>query len=310
MPFDPHHLTPNASLNRLVLASAPAPYTGQRAYDLLSRAALIALIQSQAILPADGDDLPRQLDTLLQAQHPVALQIAEEMGTRLGWLLHTLKKGDPADRAARLDWDNTHWEQWAQLEQIKAGGGLIAGELGRHMITRGRGGYALERAPEPALLPVYGAGRNVSSGLIFDFGQTQVKIAYKRQANSQPYLIKTVTAPLFGDAQVLLAGMADIIASSIHEMPMLIPQCAVIFASYLDTNRQPVPGGIYGLLREISADVNGLLCAAIQQQSGWQGQLHFWHDGTAAAHYYAGQPRTAVIMLGTALGVGFAPSNA
>lgn len=320
MPFDPHHLTPNASLNRLVLASAPAPYTGQRAYDLLSRAALIALIQSKGIEPdveehtlGDPDeineyDLLCKFHRLLAEQDALAVGIAEEMGIRLYWLLHTLKHGHVQDQAARPDWDASHWAQWAQLEHIRLGGGMVVGEMGEMMAAKAQGSYTVEVAPDPLLLPIRGAAKRIEQGLIFDFGQSAAKIAFKKKADAVPYFIDIEHIDHRDDQHYLLAHMVRIMTRK--DLGVKAKGAEIILASYLDENGQPVPTGTYGLLRQIADDVRSLLVNWLKRDVVWAENIHLWHDGTAAAHYYAGQPRTAVIMLGTALGVGFAPSNA
>jgi hypothetical protein len=66
-------------------------------------------------------------------------------------------------------------------------------------------------------------------------------------------------------------------------------------------------GGAYTGLRLISPHVQRALSEAVGAQLGLPIAIRLLHDGTAAAANFAGQPHTAVILLGTALGVGFAP---
>ena len=54
-------------------------------------------------------------------------------------------------------------------------------------------------------------------------------------------------------------------------------------------------------------DVIYLELPAVGQQLGYHTHIDFVHDGTAAAKAYAGAANTAVITIGTALGVGFPP---
>jgi hypothetical protein len=80
--------------------------------------------------------------------------------------------------------------------------------------------------------------------------------------------------------------------------------CSV--ACYLQ-NGQPYPEstGTYAALRELSPDLGGWLSEQVSSQLGRAVDVRLIHDGTAAARAYPGATGLAVIMFGTALGVGF-----
>jgi hypothetical protein len=65
--------------------------------------------------------------------------------------------------------------------------------------------------------------------------------------------------------------------------------------------------GIYAQLRAISDNLGRWLSQNVSQRVGIRVEINLLHDGTAAARTYAGMAHAAVIMLGTALGVGFPP---
>lgn len=117
-PLDPQHLTPTASVNRVVVVDLPglavdADVRGRTAYDLLSRRALSDLSHEAAIGlssaaelgwgrpirgPAGGDR------TLSLAGEAVAIRF----GRRLGYVVAALVRGDEVNRRARPEWDDSY----------------------------------------------------------------------------------------------------------------------------------------------------------------------------------------------------------
>jgi hypothetical protein len=78
-------------------------------------------------------------------------------------------------------------------------------------------------------------------------------------------------------------------------------------ACYLDEGQPYLSeGGCYGRLQGLADNLQAHLAEEIGRRLGCPVYLRLLHDGSAAAAY-AGAERTAVIMLGTALGVGFPP---
>jgi len=66
--------------------------------------------------------------------------------------------------------------------------------------------------------------------------------------------------------------------------------------------------GLYASLNALAEDARPLLADAIHTQTGQVMRVHLIHDGTAACTLYAGAPNAAVIVVGTALGIGFPPA--
>jgi hypothetical protein len=65
----------------------------------------------------------------------------------------------------------------------------------------------------------------------------------------------------------------------------------------------------YARLHAFTANLGDWLGARVAERTGRPCRVQVLHDGTAAAQACAGSDNAAVIMLGTALGVGF-PSRA
>lgn len=319
--LDPAQLTPVASLNRVrftELAGLPMPagMVGWAAYALLSAKAL-----------AD-----------LTARHGRADEAARRFGERLGWLLVTLKRGDPASRAARPDWDDSYWSHWASIRQVFLGGGVVSGEVGQQVAERAARVLAeadvadctVTVAPWPENMPLVGAARaapEASSTVVLDFGHSYVKRGLAQARDG--YLAALRTAPRKPATMADLAsgrepaieevhGLADSMVETMvatwraaHSVdPDLSTTIMASIASYV-RDGQPLPrqGGAYPQLLRLAEDVQGWLSERVSEAVGRPLSVTLMHDGTAAAHALAGEPYAAVIMLGTSLGVGFPPDT-
>lgn len=337
------------SLNRVRIAALPGielpvGIAGQTGYGLLSTAVLLERVRVRATalgLPPDAPDLLRRFDACF-VQPPtraISEEIAREYGRSLAYLLLTLKRGDPANRAARPEWDGRHWAFWAGINTVWVGGGLVAGHLGpiavratgRVVHDAGFPDFAVHLSPHGAELPLVGLSRLAPAGagamLLFDFGHTAVKRAIATYADNQ--LTQWQPLPALPSpcepAHHLhrtppeVAAFADRILTLIEqtwraaERPLRFRSVqasastiAVSLACYLQ-NGQPPPSemGCYGRLQILSPNLQTWLADQLSQRLGQPIHLHLVHDGTAAALAYAGRGETAVIMLGTAVGVGF-----
>ena len=108
------------SLNRVRIAALPGlsvedGVLGQTAFDLLSAASLQRLIAAESDrlrLDPTATDLVRRFDTRLFRDEalPHAAAIARRYGRRLGCLLAVLKRGERANRTARPEWTDAHWD--------------------------------------------------------------------------------------------------------------------------------------------------------------------------------------------------------
>jgi len=204
-PFDPEHLTPRASLNRVRIVDLPGidlepEVKGKLAGELLSADRIVGYVREQAAAlgivgkePLSAGEALAALNCTIrsvdQGARAAARKVACHVGRHLGYLLLTLKRGDEVNRQARLEWDESYWAHWARMRAVWLGGGIVSGPLGTHLrdvaaellLEHGVVDLVLRVAEHPASLPLIGAARSVPNqsrtALVFDFGGSLVKRA-------------------------------------------------------------------------------------------------------------------------------------
>jgi hypothetical protein len=353
-PFDAapagRFVTPSLNQTRIVAApglAIPPDLLGRSGYDLLSAAALTGMARAAAPalgLDPDAPDLLMAFDACLTAVSPTtrgaAQALAHAYGQRLGLLLTLLKRGDPASRAARPDWQEAHWVFWRSRRVIWLGGGLLAGALGP--IAAAAAEHALHAAglvemrvrcaAQAAHLPLWGVARSApaeaTAMAVFDFGQTRVKRGLARYAGGR--LLGLAPLPALdsgcghvrrfayfpGAAARQAERMVAIMAATWREARdagwPLGDSVGVSAATYLVDGHPPPGYGVlscYGRLQLLSPNVRADLGRRLRAALGRPLRLRLEHDGAAAALALAGERKAAVILLGTALGVGFPPER-
>lgn len=281
------------------------------------------------------------LDSPDERARAAARDIARRLGRNLACVLLTLHRGDRINREARPDWAADDWERWAAIRQVWLGGGLMNGLLGQFMAQAARDllaewGYAgqlpVQVSPYGDLLAVLGAGRYLPAtaqcALALDSGQSSVKrvcleleggalVRVHRFSSQRPDVNRMSADAEPGQAAyTMLDLVARAIARTFEEAvgQGLSPGEDVMLsvAGYVQDGR--ILTGQYTCLCTNEAgrpasDARPLISKAVQERTGRAFRVHLIHDGTAAAAVYAGHPNTAVIMLGTALGIGFAPAS-
>ena len=313
---------------------------GRTGYELLSAASLHEQIASAAErlgLDPAGADLIRRLDACFDdpSARPHALAIARAYGRRLGCLLLMLRRGEEANRAARPEWSEAHWAFWRSVRQIYVGGGLVAGNLGRHAVVAarellaeaGETDLALARAEHAAYLPLIGLARSVPpdsvEGVVLDFGQTSTKRGRSSYRAGRLCAIEvwpaapTVCGELTetdlsdDDVRQRWDRMASAIAESWGGVPSerrAQAALGICLACYLiDGHPAPADRGCYGVLRRLGPHLASFVERDLGRRLGRAVPVALLHDGAAAAAAYAGQDRAVVITLGTAIGNGFPP---
>ncbi len=253
-------------------------------------------------------------------------------------LLLTLKRADPANRLARPSWGEQHWAFWQDITTIYAGGGLLSGSMGPIVVASAQkslceGGFeetSVQHSPFAAHLPMVGLARkappNTGTMLLLDFGHTAIKRAvaiYESQKCSRLDLLAPIATDInphsaIGSEQELAEARAeklvDVVArswqESVNRYGQLSPTIGLSLACHL-VNGHPPPTemGYYGRLQLLSSSLQDFLAARISKAIGQRIELVLAQDGSAAALTYAGCPRTVVLMLGTAIGVGFPPES-
>ncbi len=268
---------------------------------------------------------------------PTAEIVARRFGRNLGYLLLTLKRGDAVNRAARAEWDDSYWEHWGQINRVWLGGGLVSGRLGERMKQHALSiftptritDFSLEVSPYDSALPLVGAARfaplGVNTALIFDFGSTMIKRAcaiYEEGELAELHCLPSFSTGwekierAFFDpmdaAAALLNRIVTVIVDTRRDVRSLglMPPGTIraSFAAYIrDGHPMKAQGGAYIQLRRLTDNLQSELARQVGARSNQEVDLRFFHDGTSAATTYAGAENTAVITIGTALGVGFPP---
>jgi hypothetical protein len=321
-----------------------ASVKGKTAYELLSAQALTDYVREHAA--ALGLDaglsgaaaLPVAFDRRFEADSKAIRGAAEEaarhFGRRLGYLILALKRGDAANRQAREEWDDTYWAHWASIREIWLGGGLVSGHLGERLrqyaqavlAEAGTLDCALHLSPYSSALPLVGAARcfppDSQAGLVFDFGHSYIKRACALYESGTLVALRLLSPLATGWTEPAedpadqswrwAERMVNVVADTWQAVRTSglapAPLMAASIASYV-VEGQPAAydRGIYAQLRAISDNLGRWLSQHAGERVGHPVEISLLHDGTAAARTYAGTARAAVIMLGTALGVGFPP---
>lgn len=288
-------------------------------------------------------ELPRFVNRCLTNPEPTvraaAHLIAQRLGRNLAYILITLRRGDAINRAARPDWTSQEWERWALIERVWLGGGLLSPPLGEQVVAVARATLAelglprpqVALAPHGELLPLLGAARYLPPGaraaLCLDGGHSRIKRAVVTLTGGRvtglhplpplalpggfPHLPAPTERLALGHAlQELLVGtIARTLAESQAAGWEVGPDLMLSVAAYVEEGRL-LGHGLYATLSVLTDDVRPWLAAALQARTGRPWRVHLIHDGTAASAVYAGEPQTAVTMVGTALGIGFPPATA
>lgn len=283
-------------------------------------------------LPLLFDKCFKSRDTIVKA---TAQRIARRFGRDLGYIVLSLVAPDNYNRTTQKDAYADQWEKWHSINEFWLGGGLISGELGNHAmayaqeILREAGcDTMLNLSPYRSVMPLVGAARhafpNTEAMLIFDFGHSFAKRAIAiyhdgvlvRLQLVKPIPVKFSDEVIYGDietyARMVLALMIDLIASTYkdnHQKYNLSEHVVCSLATHLKDNHPISHDGYYGKLRLLGDNLNRLLTEHIVANS--QYNLHFLtlNDGVAAASSHATKNQAAAIMIGTAIGWGFVPSD-
>ncbi|MBN2500994.1 MAG: ROK family protein [Anaerolineales bacterium] len=322
----------------------PEGIRGHNAYQLVSVMALAAMIRPQlealqldpnlnenALIRAFDDCLVSTAETV----RSTAEKIAQDFGRRFGFILLALQRGDAVNRQARPEWDVTNWEHWAGIRHVWLGGGLVSGNLGARMATYAQAvlheneivDYTVKVAPYTASLPMAGAARylpaDAGRGLVFDFGGTSIKRGFVELAGgilTNIQRLESVQTPWshltsedtdsVENAQALIDGMVAVIVDTYRNLTGkggdIADTIPVSLAAYVQDGRPLAKqGGAYTRANQVTDNLERELGQHLSKTLGHDIGVKLLHDGSAAAAVYAGERRTAVIMIGTALGIGF-----
>jgi len=329
---DVRGLTGYEVLSADALAAAIAPRAAALGLDPASN--------PMELLPA----FDRCLNTHDPTIRTTAHALARDFGRSLGYFVFMLHRGDAINRYARDDWDAACWEYWAGVRTVWLGGGIASGRLGTSLREHaaavleecGCSAPTLHLARHAAILPLIGTVRSLpasptarptEAAIVLDFGGTTIKRAHATYTGgvlaSLNILSPLPTTHLSlgrsseppGDTEIayqFAERMADIIAATWRAATSpgfpLIPHVVVSLACYVrDGHPLLRQSGRYTDLCALPQPAAHYLSRLLTNRIGQDVAITLLHDGTAAARTYAGVSHAAVIMLGTALGIGFPP---
>ena len=325
--FDPRRLTGEASLQRVVIApspGAPSDIAGRPASEVCSRDALVGLMLDAPGLPAaEPERLADQLGELRSSADDTLREIAggvlRAYGVRLGALLATLKSPRTLAQQGATAVRRAYLEHWLGMERVWLGGGLLVGDGAGDVLAGAqqllsRAGMVLDVrvGRTPAVLPLLGAarmvGRQDGRALVVDAGHSSIKAAVavvEGGALAALELLPPAPAPLPSSPDSAEAALVTALVTFAEAVEITGDGPVVVsVASYLD-NGAPVDDerSIYGGL---TADSIRHLVAA---RTGEDMRVVFVHDGSASALGVADPEPSAVVTVGTWLGIGFTPSH-
>jgi hypothetical protein len=174
--------------------------------------------------------------------------------------------------------------------------------------------------PESAVL--VGAACSIDAdgerALVLDFGGSYVKRAvatYKGRELTELRRLPALPAQFMqeGETRALFGFMVDTIAQTVQEIePPVSSVVPVSIAAYVQGGQpHEHQHGAYANLRALSDNAETLLSHEVSDRLNRRISIRLLHDGTAAASAFPADGHTAVITLGTALGLGFPlPENA
>lgn len=256
----------------------------------------------------DPDPL-RALDRALRARTPGAQEVAQTWIAALRQLLGVLRSPTPADRAARAEWDERDWDRWARVERVVLCGGVVAGELGRLAAASDLGADVV-LAEDPARAPLHGLAALPGDSLVLDLGHGSIRGAVARggrlgptAAHAVPWTpFDTGTWPEPGAVLDLVAASARDAAPGDGGGPL---EARVSIANYVVEGRLD-DDATYGRLGQLDPDPARLLSECLSAALDRPAHVSVVvNDGAAAALAWDGGPPTAVISIGTSLGLGF-----
>ena len=310
--FDPASLTRDASLNKLVVGAAPGAqpaHLGLRGGDLLGRDTVVSLVRQRCGADVDPGAVTDWLVAAVAAEPAgAAVAVVDEVGDRLASLIATLR--DPATGMAATGGRRSYLEVWQSLDLVMLGGGLMKGVVGERVAARAAAALArwsdnppaVRVAPHPECLALLGAARSASGGqarvVVLDGGQTSIKrgIASFRGGDLVGVDVLEPLPLASVPGSELSAAVVSAVTALRERHPDTAPEAIVSVASYVHDGRP---------IHDHASVYEQLDPASMRSSLGVPVRLV--HDGSAAWRGTGSGARSAVIMLGTWLGVGIGP---
>lgn len=345
---DYYHIDENASINKVVLAKLPVEgieddLKGEKAgYIFNAKNILQDIKNSHKELKIDitnlndFDIMKEAADRFMDEDEEVrnaAINVAKKYGYRLGLILLTLKTGLKENREARDDWQDEHWEYFANLDRVILAGGLTHTVFGEKLRVyanevfkiAGVKPYDLLLFNNAAHLGVKGCATLVkerhTSNLIFDFGQTRIKRSLitvnKGEITNQIFLesvdskyMQFATKSLEERKEIaenLHVYIKNIIKNTFEELSSynIGNEIIISIASYVIDGKLNDHRGGYAKLSSLTDNYEKYLTKELEKELNRPINIKFVHDGTAIALYFKEYKNTVCLSLGTAIGVGY-----
>lgn len=342
------YLTSTCSLNKAILKKLPLygiddSIEGKSFRDIFSTQLVIDEIKELAdvygvdISGLEDYMLPHILDKALVSDdvkfNQLASRVATKFGNRLGLLLLTLRLGEKENRDARPDWDDRHWEYYAQLDTIIFVGGLASSMLGRRFKERiqfvfdaaGAKPYNIMLFDNATYVGAMGCSllmEDNTTSLVFDFGHTNLKrcVITKGRGEIVEFTAldsiksKFVHSKLRDDedawetALMLHKHLVKVIVDAYKrccDKFVLSDRIFISIANYNAGGQLNSERGGYSKLTELGKDYAKILTEDLSGSLHKRVKVKLVHDGTATALYFTEIENAVCLSLGTAFGVGF-----
>lgn len=325
----------DASVNRVVVAGLPGVpdrLAGRQAHAILSAEAVAAAAGDQGIAVARhaiADDLGVALQSADLGRRRAARAVAAELGLRLACLLATLRDSGTARAQGWSAWRRAYLGHWAAVDEVHLAGGLLAGGVGPAVTDEAnavldRLGFQTRATsmPWPAWAALVGAARRqaVEAGdvLAVDLGGSRAKAGLVRVLPGGAAELTALVAlrvpfdprdqPSRAALEELLAAVLDSAARGTRSLRASVRAVAFSVACYLDREGRCASRGSYANLPDLVGDP---WRGRLEARFGRPVPVGVVHDGTAAAASVpaAGGTPGAVLVMGSALGVGFPPPD-
>ncbi len=345
------YLTSSCSINRIRLAKLPVygvddEIEGLTVKEFFSIKLVIEEIKKNAdVLKIDLDSvnekklpqvLAKRIDSDDENAAAEALRITKKFGNRLGLLFLALKEGDPANRKARDDWRDEHWEYWSQISDIILVGGLASGKLGEILKRQVKYVFSLKNIV-PYNICLYdnssdvgmlGCATQISSAdgvnVVMDFGQTSIKrcIVTKNGGeiteikNLESYPSKYMDWEMPDDNEKLrqakklhkyLIKAIEDTYNSAKTITKSEPNSEIVIsiASYVIDGSLNAERSGYAKLCSLGANYAECLWWDLSGSLRKDVIVKLIHDGTAMALNFSDRKNTVCLSLGSYFGVGF-----
>lgn len=343
------YTSPVCSINRVRLAKLPVygiedGVEGFRANEIFSAKIISDDVLSTAqkfrvdVSDYSYRELPKVLsDGILSddvLKHRVATTLSTKYGNRLGLILLTLRTGLPENRVVRDDWEDEHWQYWAEVKNLILTGGLASGLLGKRFKEQiqyvfdvaGVKPYNISLFENSSHVGAMGCTKLIAdkdkSFAVLDFGQTNIKRCLIRKRGGEVSSITTLdTVPslnmdlTFSDtrenydrALELHRYLLNVICDTCKDIELAKEErgeVIISIANYVVGGELNRRRGGYAKLHLLCDDYAGLLSHELSSRMHRPYRVRLVHDGTAIALNFNGNEDSVCMSIGTAFGVGF-----